>query len=63
MQNELSVNDGILLRGYYIIIPMTLEVSFLDNIHEGHLGIVRYQQAVRVTIYWLAMVCHVEDYV
>ena len=52
MTNDLSVPDGILLKGHWSIISITLHDLFLKNVHEGYLGILTCQQATRNTNYW-----------
>ena len=37
--SELSVEDGLLLRGNRIVILMALRAPVLNRLHEGHLGI------------------------
>ena len=36
---EMSVEDGLLLRGSHMVIPRTLQRDILKRIHTGHLGI------------------------
>ena len=43
MASELSVEDGLLLRGNRIVILMALRAPVLNRLHEGHLGINKMQ--------------------
>ena len=42
--SELSVVDGLLLRGFRIVIPSSLHLEVLDQIHAGHQGIYKCRQ-------------------
>ena len=41
---ELTINDGILLRNYRLLIPLTLRSKIITPAHQGHLGIVKGKQ-------------------
>lgn len=51
-RDELSIEDGMILKGNQIIIPSSLQYAYLERIHEGHQGITRCQQRARASIYW-----------
>ncbi|KAK3795955.1 hypothetical protein RRG08_042949 [Elysia crispata] len=40
-RSELSISDGLLLKGDRIIIPATLQKEVLGRIHQGHFGITK----------------------
>ena len=42
--SELSVVDGLLPRGFWIVIPSSLRLEVLDPIHAGHQGIHKCRQ-------------------
>lgn len=39
--DEISVFDGLLLKGPKVIVPFCLHAQMLDKIHEGHLFMVK----------------------
>ena len=49
---EISLEDGLLLRGCRIIIPSELQPEMLNKIHDGHLGIFRCRARARQSIWW-----------
>ena len=51
-QDELSLEDGILLKSYRILIPYTLQMEMLDLIHEGHQGIKKCLLCSRESLFW-----------
>ena len=51
-RDELSVEDGIILKGEQVIIPAILRQEYLNVIHEGHQGITRCQQRAKSSVYW-----------
>ena len=38
-RDELSMEQGIILRNHHIIVPETLWGAFFELVHEGHQGI------------------------
>lgn len=51
-RDELSVEDGIILKGEQLIIPHKLRKAYLQAIHEGHLGVTRCRQRAKASVYW-----------
>ena len=51
-RDELSIEDGIILKGDQVIIPSQLQGYYLSKIHEGHLGITRCQQRAKSSVFW-----------
>uniref|UniRef100_A0A0A9YGK9 RNA-directed DNA polymerase n=1 Tax=Lygus hesperus TaxID=30085 RepID=A0A0A9YGK9_LYGHE len=52
VKDEISQNEGFLLRGSRIIIPQGVQRFILSRIHEGHLGVTKCQQRARRNIVW-----------
>ena len=50
--NELSVHDGLLLRGNRMVIPLPLHQEILGKIHSGHQGTTKCRQRVRQSVWW-----------
>ena len=44
MSSELSVDNGLLMRGSRIVIPTALHLEMLDRIHTGHQGITKCRE-------------------
>ena len=49
---ELTIEDGLILKGMWIIIPEKMREDILKQIHEGHLGFNKCQMRVKETVYW-----------
>ena len=49
--SELSVVDGLLLRGFQIEIPSSLHLEVLDQIHAGHQGIHKCRQRASQSVW------------
>ena len=41
MQNELTIQNGLLLKWVRLVIPTCMRLAILDKLHEGHQGVVR----------------------
>ena len=50
--NELTVEDGFILKGEAFVIPLIEREKILDKIHEGHQGITKCQYRVQHCVYW-----------
>ena len=55
LRDELSVYDGIVLRGTRIIIPTELQSKAVDLAHVGHQGIVKSKRLLREKIWFPAI--------
>ena len=49
---ELTIEDGLILKGMQIVIPEKMREDILKQICEGHLGFNKCQMRVKETIYW-----------
>ena len=49
---ELMIEDGLILKGMWIIIPDKMREDILKQIHEGHLGFNKCQMRTKETVYW-----------
>ena len=52
VKDELSVCDGVILRGSRILIPSSLRGIMLELAHEAHQGIVKCNQRLRSKVWW-----------
>ena len=50
--DELSVLDGLVLKGTHIIIPESCRDEILNQLHEGHFGSDRTKLHARDSVYW-----------
>ena len=60
---ELSVKDGILMRGNRLVIPSALRLEMLDRVHTGHQGIVKCRERARQSIWWPGLSRQIEELV
>ena len=51
-RNEISVENGCLMWGIRVIIPIKLRNKVLDELHEGHLGTVKMKELSRSFFWW-----------
>ena len=57
---ELTINDGIILGNYRLLIPLTLRSKIITLAHQGHLGIVKAKQLLRSKSFWSGMGSDIE---
>ncbi|MCG8429678.1 MAG: hypothetical protein MJA29_00665, partial [Candidatus Omnitrophica bacterium] len=52
LREELSIEDGIVIKGNKILIPPSLRMEMLEIVHEGHQGIEKCILKARESVYW-----------
>ena len=51
-RDELAVEDGLVLKGDRIFIPLSLQAETLMKLHESHQGIEKTRLRARTCVYW-----------
>jgi len=51
-REELSIEDGTLMRGVRVVSPSALQSKVLSQLHETHPGIVRMKSLARQVVWW-----------
>ncbi|XP_062855259.1 uncharacterized protein K02A2.6-like [Trichomycterus rosablanca] len=52
---EITVQNGVLLKGERIVIPASLQADVLNKLHEGHLGITKCRERAKQSVWWLGL--------
>lgn len=52
IRNELTCEEGILLRGEAIVVPVVLRQNVLKQIHHGHFGEIKCINRAKSAVYW-----------
>ena len=61
-RDELSTDEGLLLKGPSLVIPATLRESYLQRLHEGHLSASKTITNARQHMFWPGMEADIKDY-
>ena len=61
-RDELSTDDGLLLKGPRLIIPGELQEEYLSHLHEGHLSANKVQENAKQHMYWTGINTDIENY-
>ena len=61
-RDELSTDEGLLLKGPSLIIPAALRESYLQHLHEGHLSASKTILNARQHMFWLGIEADIKDY-
>ena len=62
-REELTVENGLLLKSTRIIIPKVMRDQFLNELHTGHLGITKCIELAKQTMYWPGINNDIEQFV
>ena len=62
-RDEMTIEDGIVLRGERIVIPTALRYEMKQKIHAGHLGINSCLRRARTHVYWPGMSAEIRQFV
>ncbi len=59
-QDELTIEEGCLLRGIRVLIPAKLQTQVLTELHATHPGIVRMKALARMHVWWPELDMNIE---
>ena len=62
LRDELSTEDGLLLKGPHIMILSCLHEEYLECLHYGYLSARKVQENARQQLYWPGLDADVTDY-
>ena len=54
-QEELTIEDGLILKGTGIVIPNKKHETILNSIHDSHLGLNKYKLCAKQAVYWAGL--------
>ena len=60
---ELTVQQGLLLKGSRLVIPLAMRPSILEKIIEGHQGITKCRERAKQSVWWPGLSKQIEDLV
>ena len=58
-QDELSVEDGLVMKSDRVVVPKVLQKSVLETIHSAHQGIEKCKLRARTCVFW----CNINKYI
>ena len=61
-RDELSTDEGLLLKGPSLIIPAALRENYLQRLHEGHLSASKTITNARQHMFWPGIEADIKDY-
>ena len=51
-REELTIENGLILKGTRIVVPSMKQAEILKLFHEGHLGLTKCKLMAKETVYW-----------
>ncbi|XP_048257540.1 uncharacterized protein K02A2.6-like [Haliotis rufescens] len=62
-RDELSIEDGLLLKGDCVIIPTSMKQEILGKLHEAHQGIEKTKLRAKTCVFWCGIGTDIENMV
>ncbi|UYV66613.1 hypothetical protein LAZ67_4002327, partial [Cordylochernes scorpioides] len=59
-QDDLTYQNGLLLRGQRILIPRSMRKEILEKLHQGHFGINKCRSRAKESVWWLGISQEIE---
>ena len=59
-RGNLTVHDGLLLRGRQLVIPASLRTDVLRHLHDGHQGITKTRENASSSVWWPGLSTDIE---
>ena len=63
MQDELTLQDGLIFKANAVVIPKNLRADMKVRIHSSHLGTESCLRRARECIYWPGMSAEIKQYI
>ena len=63
VRSELTLCNDILLRGFRIVVPVSLQKQTLEKIHHGHQGIQKCRSRANSSVWWPRISDHITEMV
>ena len=60
---DLSIHNGLLMRGSRIVIPKKIQPDILKQLHAGHQGVVKCKERARCSVWWPGITVDIEEYI
>ena len=52
VRSQLSVSDGLLMYADIIVVPTSVRSEMLDRVHQGHQGITKCLERIKISVWW-----------
>ncbi|XP_014676064.1 PREDICTED: uncharacterized protein LOC106816031 [Priapulus caudatus] len=62
-RDEISIYDGILVKGDRVIVPKKMQEDVMKKIHAGHQGVEKCRLRARATVFWCGINADIEKMV
>lgn len=61
VRGELTVNNGLLIKGDRIVIPFSMRKDILEHIHDGHQGVNKCRERANQCVWWPRISKDIQD--
>ena len=61
--SELTICDGLPMRGPRVVIPELLQKEILHKLHRGHQGITRCHSRAQISVWWPGLTQQLKDFI
>ena len=63
VQGELTIQQGLLMKGVRLVVPVDMRLAMLDKLHEGHQGVVKCRARTQCSVWWPGLSRQLEELV
>lgn len=63
VRTELTIAEGLLMRGNRVVIPLSLRADILERLHTGHQGTTKCRQRAKQSVWWPGLRKGIDDQV
>ena len=62
-RSELTIHQGLLMKGNWLVIPVSMRLQVLDRIHEAHQDIAKCREHAKASVWWPGLSKQLEEVV
>ena len=62
-RSDLTVQQGLLMKGNRLVVPLTMRIDVLEKLHDAHQGITKCRERAKASVWWPGLSHQLEEVV
>ena len=62
-RSDLTVQQGLLMKGNRLVVPLTMRIDVLENLHDAQQGITKCRERAKASVWWPGLSHQLEEVV